>query len=127
MKRRGDTSSAIEKGPIDGLVRDTVAALKEVRGDVEATKEAWFQYFRQSLAAKLTVEELDRRIPEIAHKVRYTGEQSLRVLSMIRGMYAINFGDKPSVRVESNESIFTSEGTDGAVETSGEGENIQVA
>jgi len=126
MKRR-DTSSQTDKGSVDALVRDTIAALKEVRGDVEATKAAWLRYFRQGLAAKITVEELDRHLPEIARKVRYTAEQSFRVLSMIRGMYAINFGEKPSVRVESNESLSASEGTDSAVETSGEGENIQVA
>jgi hypothetical protein len=130
MKRRRDTSSAPEKNPINALVRDTVAELKKVRGDDEATKSALWQYFRQGRAAKLTVEELDERLPEMFAKLKYSADQQMRVLSTIRGLYAINFGEMPTVRVESNESISVSETTDSAVENTEnieDGANIEVA
>jgi len=118
MKRRCDANSQKEKGPIDALVRETVAELKKVRGNDEATKSALWQYFRQGLAAKVTVEELDERLTELFARLKYSADQYIRVLSMIQGLYAINFGETPTVRVDSNESISPSEITDGAVENS---------
>jgi hypothetical protein len=78
MKRRRDSSSAPEKGSINALVRDTVAELKKVRGDDEATQSALWQYFRQGLAAKITVEELDERLPELFAKLKYSADQYMR-------------------------------------------------
>jgi hypothetical protein len=127
MKRGG---SKKEKGSINALVLDTAVELKKVRGDDEATKSALWQYFRQGLAAKLTVEELDERLPELFAKVKYSADQYMRVLSMIQGLYAINFGEMPTVRVESNEGISISESTDSAVEiteNTEDGANIEVA
>jgi hypothetical protein len=54
----------------------------------------------------------------------------MRVLSTIQGLYAINFGELPTVRVESNESISVSESTESAVENAentGDVANIEVA
>jgi hypothetical protein len=127
MKRGG---SKKEKGPVDGLVRETVAELKKVRGDDEATKSALWQYFRQGLAAKVPLEELDERLTERFAKLKYSADQYQRVWRMIQSLYAINFGEMPTVRVESNESISASESTDSAVENTeitGDGANIEVA
>jgi hypothetical protein len=130
MKRRRDANSQKGKGSIDALVRDTIAALKKVRGDDEATKSALWHYFRQGLAAKVTVEELDERLTELFAKLKYSADQYVRVLSMIQGLYAINFGETPTVRIDSNERISASESTDTPVENSEnteDGANIEVA
>jgi hypothetical protein len=66
-------------GSIDTLVQDTIAALKELRGDVEATKSALWQYFRKGLEANISVEELDMHFLEILPKVGYNAEQFRRV------------------------------------------------
>ena len=111
-------------------MRDTIATLKKFRVDDDATKSVLWQYFRQGLAAKVTVEELDERLTELFAKLKYSADQYMRVLSMIQGLYAINFGETPSVRAASNESISASESTDSAVENSENtegGANIEVA
>jgi hypothetical protein len=118
FNRFENSSKADFQAFVDWLLQNTAAELKEVREDVEATKTAWFRYFRRGLAAKLTPEELDSYLPKLFPKARYNADQTVRALSMIKGMYLINFGETP--RAESNESISVSEAQDGITEDGSE-------
>jgi hypothetical protein len=120
FNRFENTSKADFQAFVDWLLQNTATELKEVREDVEGTKAAWFRYFRQGLAAKLTPEELDSYLPKLFRGVRYNADQAVRVLTMIKGMYLINFGETPETRAESNESISISEARDGSAEDGSE-------
>jgi len=64
----------------------TVVELECVRGDLEATKAAFFRFFQRGFKAGLTVTELTELLPPIVCSAGYSEAEGAKVVAMLKGL-----------------------------------------
>ena len=77
---------------VDWLFSHTLTEVREARGDPEATRVAWLNYFRRGIKADLLLDELMRHVPELFLRAQYAEYDAPKVLAMLKAINLAELG-----------------------------------